>query len=193
MEVPMVPLTSLIIPIFLSAVVVFFASFIIHMVLAYHRSDLRKLPAQQEDQLLDAVRRLNLATGDYGVPHPGSPDRMKDPAFMEKMKKGPIVLMNVSPGTAPTLGKPLALWFVYTLVVGTFAAYISGRAIGPGAGYLTVFRFIGTTAFMGYSLALLHESIWYHRSWVRTAKSMFDGLVYALLTAGVFGWLWPRT
>jgi hypothetical protein len=30
------------------------------------------------------------------------------------------------------------------------------------------------------------------RSWIRTLKSMFDGLIYALLTASVFGWLWPR-
>ena len=51
---------------------------------------------------------------------------------------------------------------------------------------------VGTTAFMGYSLALLPESIWYKRRWSRTFKSMFDGLIYALLTAGVFGWLWPR-
>jgi hypothetical protein len=189
----MVPVTSLIIPIVASSVLVFLASFVIHMVLTYHRSDLRKLSDQQEDQVLETVRRLNLSPGDYGVPHPGSPDRMKDPAFLAKIKKGPIVLMNVSPGSAPTLGKSLAQWFVYTIVIGFFAAYVTGRAIGPGADYLTVFRFVGTTAFMGYSLALVHESIWYKRSWVRTAKSMFDGLVYSLLTAGVFGWLWPRT
>jgi hypothetical protein len=191
MEAQMVPVTSLIIPTLVAAVVVFLASFVIHMVLPYHRTDLRKLSDQQEDQILDVVRRLNLSPGDYGAPHPGSPDRMKDPAFMEKMKKGPIVLLNVSPGSPPALGKSLALWFLYTMVVGIFAGYVTGRAVGPGTEYLTVFRFVGTTAFMGYSLALLHESIWYKRPWARTLKSMFDGLVYAVLTAGVFGWLWP--
>ena len=25
-----------------------------------------------------------------------------------------------------------------------------------------------------------------------TIKNTFDGLVYGLLTGGVFGWLWPR-
>jgi len=55
-----------------------------------------------------------------------------------------------------------------------------------------VFRFAGSTAFMGYSLALAQNSIWYRRNWGTTFKSMFDGLVYALLTAGTFGWLWPR-
>jgi hypothetical protein len=55
-----------------------------------------------------------------------------------------------------------------------------------------VFRLVGTAAFMGYSLALLQHSIWYKRNWGTTLKSVFDGLLYGLLTAGVFGWLWPR-
>lgn len=71
-------------------------------------------------------------------------------------------------------------------------AYIAGRALGSGANYLAVFRFAGASAFMGYSLALLQNSIWYNRNWGATVKSVFDGLVYGLLTAGTFGWLWPR-
>ena len=34
--------------------------------------------------------------------------------------------------------------------------------------------------------------IWYRRSLLTTIKSSVDGLIYALLTAGTFGWLWPR-
>jgi hypothetical protein len=187
----MVPLTSLLIPIVISAVVVFFASFIIHMVLGYHKSDLRKLPDQQEDEIIALVSRMNLPTADYAAPHPGSPERMKDPAFVAKMTKGPLVIMNVSPGAPPSMGKSLALWFVFVLVVTFFSAYITSRAVTPGTEYLTVFRFIGTSAFMGYALGEVPESIWYKRSWVRTSKSIFDSLIYALLTAGVFGWLWP--
>ena len=83
------------------------------------------------------------------------------------------------------------MWFLYCMVVGVFAAYIAGHALGPGAHYLGVFRFAGCTAFVGYALALLQNSIWYKKAWGATLKSMFDGFVYALLTAGVFGWLWP--
>jgi hypothetical protein len=118
---------------------------------------------------------------------------MKDPAFIAKMTKGPLVLMNVAPGAPMNMGKPLAMWFVYTLVVSFFAAYITSRAVAPGTSYLSVFRFIGTTAFMGYALGQIPESIWYRRSWTRTFISIFDSLVYALLTAGVFGWLWPAS
>lgn len=187
----MVSLTALVLPTVISAVVVFVASFVIHMVLGYHKTDLRKLPDQQEDDLIAAVTRLKLAPADYGAPHPGSPERMKDPAFIAKMTKGPIVFMTVSPGTSPGMGKQLGLWFAFTLVVTFFAAYIASRATPPGADYLTVFRFVGTPAFMGYALGAIPESIWYKRSWGRTMKTVFDGFVYALLTAGVFGWLWP--
>lgn len=187
----MVPLTSLLFAILVSAVVVFVASFVVHTVLGYHKSDVRKLPDQHEDEIIALVGRMNLPTADYAAPHPGSPERMKDPAFVAKMTKGPLVIMNVSPGAPPSLRKSLALWFVFVVIVTFFSAYIASRAVTPGSDYLTVFRFVGTSAFMGYALGQLPESIWYRRNWGRTFKSIFDGLIYALLTAGVFGWLWP--
>jgi hypothetical protein len=76
--------------------------------------------------------------------------------------------------------------------VTVFAAYVAGRALGPDAHYLAVFRFAGTVAFVGYSLALWQQSIWFKRAWSTTIKSTIDGLLYGLLTAGTFGWLWPR-
>jgi len=186
----MVPVTSLAIPIVVSAVMVFLASSIIHMVLPYHRTDIRKAP--KEDDLLEALRRLNLPPGDYAAPHAGSPAGMKQPEFIAKMKKGPIVFITIAPGRPPSMTMNLVLWFFYSVVVSFFAAYTAGRAVGPGTDYLRVFQFVGSTAFMGYSLALLQNSIWYKRNWSMTLKSMFDGLVYGLLTAGTFGWLWPR-
>ena len=57
----MIPLTALWLPILVSAVVVFFASAIMHMVLAYHKSDYRKLPA--EDRVTDAMRGAGVTRG----------------------------------------------------------------------------------------------------------------------------------
>jgi hypothetical protein len=73
-----------------------------------------------------------------------------------------------------------------------FAAYLASRALPPGAPYLEVFRFAGCTAFVGYTLALWQMTIWYRRALGTTIRSTIDGLIYALLTAGVFGWLWPH-
>ena len=66
------------------------------------------------------------------------------------------------------------------------------RTLPPGTPYPRVFQIVGATAFIGYSLALCELSIWYRRAWSLTLKSALDGFIYALLTAGVFGWLWPR-
>jgi len=186
----MVPLTSLVLPILGSAVIVFVLSSIIHMVLPYHKSDMRKLP--DEDAVLEALRRLSIPPGDYGAPHPGSSAGMKKPEFVAKMEKGPLVLMTLSPGGPVAMGKSLSLWFLYCVLVSVFAGYLAGRALGPGTHYLAVFRIVGTAAFMGHSLGLIPNSIWYRRAWGTTLKSVFDGLVYALFTAGMFGWLWPR-
>ena len=91
-----------------------------------------------------------------------------------------------------SMTRNLGLWFVYCAAVGFFAAYVAGRALPPGTNYLRVFQLIGATAFIGYSMALWQMSIWYSRAWINTIKSTIDGLIYALLTAGTFGWLWPK-
>jgi hypothetical protein len=186
----MVPILSLWIPIVVSAVFVFVASSIIHMVLPFHKNDLRPLP--QEDAVMEALRRFEIPPGDYCMPRPSSMAAMKTPEFAAKMKAGPVAFLTVGPSGPPSMGPSLALWFLYTLVVGVFAAYIAGRALPTGAPYLAVFRFAGCTAFLGYSLALVHDSIWYKRNWGTTFKSIFDGLIYGLLTGGTFGWLWPH-
>ena len=185
----MVSIPSLWLPILLSAVAVFITSSIIHMFLGYHAADYKKLPA--EDEFMAIVRKLDIPAGDYMVPCAESAKGWKDPAFQEKFKAGPRAMMTVFSGEFG-MGKQFTQWFLYSILIGITAAYISGRALGPGAHYLKVFRFAGATAFSGYSLALLQASIWYKKSWASTLRSAFDGLIYALLTAGFFGWLWPK-
>jgi len=186
----MVPLVSLWLPILLSAVFVFVASSIMHMVLRYHSSDFKTLP--REDEIMAALRPFEIPPGDYAMPHAGSMEAMKSPAFLEKWKAGPVAFMTVIPSGMPSIAPSLVLWFLYSIVVSIIAAYVAGSALHRGAHYLAVFRFAGCAAFTGYSLALLQSSIWYKRNWGTTLKLMFDGLVFALLTAGTFGWLWPR-
>jgi hypothetical protein len=186
----MVSLSALWIPILLSSVVVFIVSSIVHMVLPWHKNDYPRIP--NEDAVRAALRPLNLAPGSYMVPRPADQKDMRSPGFAEKMKTGPVLMLQVMPNGMMSMTSNLAGWFVYLVVVSYFAAYVTSRAVGPGATYLLVFRFVGTTAFMGYSLALWQMSIWYRRNWWLTIKSTIDGLIYACFAAGVFGWLWPR-
>jgi hypothetical protein len=90
------------------------------------------------------------------------------------------------------MGKFLGLWFGFCLIVGFFTAYLAGRTLAPGVHYLVVFRVVGTAAFMAYGLANLANGIWKGEPWGVVAKEVADGLIYGLLTAGTFGWLWPR-
>jgi hypothetical protein len=186
----MVPLTALWLPIVLAAVIVFIASSIIHMVLPIHKSDYRKLP--NEDKLLEAMRSETLPTGLYHFPHAASMKECGSPEMVEKFKKGPVGLLTVMPSGAPAMGGFLAKWFVYCLLVGLFTAYLAGRTLAPGTHYLAVFRVAGTAAFMGYGLGHFVNSVWGGQPWSNTIKHIIDGLLYGLLTAGTFGWLWPR-
>lgn len=182
----MTPLASLWLPILLSAVFVFVASSIIHMFLRYHAGDFGPLP--DEDAARDALR---VPAGHYSVPWAGSMEAMKDPAYARKLEAGPVAFITVRYPGGSRMGRSLAFWFVYCLVVSVFAAYVASRALGPGVDYLAVFRFAGATAFAGYVLAGWQEVIWYGRSTSVALKHTFDGFLYALITAGTFGWLWP--
>jgi hypothetical protein len=180
---------SLWIPILLSAVIVFIASSVIHMLLKYHQGDFRAVPS--EDSVREALGGANLPPGDYHVPYAASAKAMSDPEWIEKATQGPNLILTVMPNGIPAMGKYLVQWFIYCIIIGIFAAYVAGHAVQPGEDYLVAFRYVGTVAFVGYALGLPQNSIWYHKNRGATIKSMFDGLLYALLTAGVFGWLWP--
>lgn len=185
----MVTVPELWLPVLLAAVIVFLASSLLHMVLPYHRTDVSRLPA--EDDVLTAIRSTPTAPGEYALPY-ATMSEMKSPEYVAKRSAGSVALVTVLPGGPPAMGKNLIAWFVYSIVVSIFAGYVASRAVGPGpVEYLEVFRFAGTTAFAAYGLGIWQQTVWWGRPWTTTAKSTFDALVYALLTAGVFGWLWP--
>jgi len=186
----MTQLHLLLLPILLSSVLIFIVSSIIHMFSPWHKGDYPKLA--NEDKMLDALRGLDIQPGEYMAPRPSSREEMRAPEYREKVQKGPVVILNVFPKGGVGMAKPLVLWFLYTIVMGIFGAYIAGRALPVGAVYLLVFRYVGASTFLGYSAALWQSSIWYNKPWTTTIKSTVDGLIYALLTAGMFGWLWPR-
>jgi hypothetical protein len=186
----MTVLQALWLPILLSSVFVFIASFILHMALPWHKSDASRLPDQ--DKVMDLLRPLGIPPGDYMVPRCEKAQEMKSPEFAEKMKKGPIIVMTVIPSGPMRMGRSLTQWFLYLIVVGYFAAYVTYHALSNGASYRQVFRFAGVTSFLAYAGALWQMSIWYRRSWCTTIKTTIDGLIFAGLTAGTFAWLWPR-
>ena len=185
-----VPLTSLLLPILLSAVFVFVLSSIIHMALGYHASDFGKIP--NEDEALAALRKVNIPPGDYYFPKPASGKDMKNPEFVKKVELGPVGNMTVMPPGGFAFGKRLLGWFIYSIVVGVFAACVAGHVFAPGTPYKRVFHLVALVAWSGYALALWQSPIWKGSKVSTAVKMTFDGLLFALLTAGTFGWLWPK-
>jgi hypothetical protein len=176
----MVALSALWLPILVSAIIVFIASFVAWMVLPHHRSDWAKLP--DEDSVRAAIKGID--PGEYSFPHAATSAEWKSPEWLEKMKEGPNGFVVLIPPGPPAMNKSLVQWFIYCLVISTFAAYVTGSALGPGSDYLKVFQITGTVAFLAYSAAYVTGAIWMGHRWSRTLKDVFDGLVYGLLTAG---------
>jgi hypothetical protein len=188
----MVSLVALVVPIVVAAVFVFVASSLVHMVLGYHRSDYKRL--DKEDEVLTALRGAGVTPGFYNFPYCASPKEMGEPATVAKFEKGPVGHLTIIPSGRMNMGKYLGTWFVYCLVVSFFTAYLASRTIGADTGtdYLHVFRIVGATAFMAYGLGPVVNSIWMGQPWGNTIKHVFDGLIFSLVTAGTFGWLWPH-
>jgi hypothetical protein len=184
----MVSLGSLWLPILLSAVFVFIASAIIHMVLKYHNKDYKQL--SNEGAVRAAMRGSSPAQ--YIVPYCPEMKAMETPEMKQKYTEGPVAVVNILPTGVPSMGKSLTQWFIFTLVISLFLAYVAAHSIPAGAPYLQVFRIVGAAGFLAYGLGQIQQSIWWGKPWKNTWKDVFDGLVYGLVTAGTFGWLWPR-
>ena len=182
-----VTIASLWLPIVLSAVAVFIASFLAWMVVGHHKSDYRKVT--DEDALLEAIRSQKLARGMYNIPH-CDPSEMKDPAVAKKFDDGPVCMITVFPNGF-NMGKSLMQWFVYSLYIGIVAAYLCSTHLPKGAEYLKVFQTAGVAAFLAYTTALIPQGIWKGQLWCTILKEVIDGTVYALLTAGIFAAMWP--
>jgi hypothetical protein len=186
----MVPMSALWLSVLISAVIVFIASSILHMVLAFHKNDCRQLP--QEERVLETLRAAGVTPGRmYMFPY-CSHKEMRSPESVEKFKRGPVGMMTVIPSGTPAMGKFLTLWFLYSLLVGALVACLTAHTMSPGAQFLEVFRVAAVAAFLGYAVGNIPDSIWKGQPWSVTLKHMFDGVIYALLTAATFGFLWPK-
>lgn len=183
-------LAQLWIPIILSAVLVFIASSLIHMVFKWHNPDFRKLA--NEDEVRAALRAGNAAPAQYVIPHCADMKDMKSPEFLKKFEEGPVAMLTLRPSGPPKMGGALGMWFVYTLAIGAIAAYVAQKTLGPEANFLQVCRVVGALSFLAYTGGSVQAGIWMGKPWPSVAKDVLDGVIYAVLTAVTFAWLWPH-
>lgn len=181
-------LLSLWLPIVLTAVAVFVASSIIWMALPIHKHDYTD-PGEKEGPLMDVLRREKFAPGVYYVPWCQGA-KAKDPKVQEALKTGPWAMLYVN-SSAPNMGKLLGAWMVHLLIISVFVAYLLSATLAPGAAFLAVFRVAGAAALLAHAGYAMPMCIWHGQPWKQLPGRLFDGVVYALITAAIFAWLWP--
>ena len=182
------PFGTLWLPVILSAVAVFLVSSILHMALKYHKRDMKALP---NEEAVRSVLGQNLSPGIYFTPYCGDMKDMKAPAMKEKFRKGPVALITIRQAGEIAMGKHLALWFGFSLLVSFVAGYVARHTLSPGAAGVDVMRITGTVAFAIYGVGHISDAIWKGQPWSNTAREVMDGGIYALVTALTFELLWP--
>ncbi|NNF62048.1 MAG: hypothetical protein HKO55_09595 [Gammaproteobacteria bacterium] len=182
----MVSLLSLWMPVLIAAALCWIAGAILWTALPLHKSDYARV--DNEEAARDALR--SLSAGQYNIPHIADPSKLSDDD-KQKFADGPVAFITVLDKGMPNMGKNLVIQFIFYTVVSALVGYVAAASLPAGAAYLAVFQVVGMTAWLAYGAAALQDCIWFGRPWSTAFKSVFDALVYALLTAGVFGWLWP--
>lgn len=181
-------LQTLWMPILVSGIAVFILSAMVWTVFPHHKTEWRRLP--NEDAAMDALRAGNPTPGLYSFPHATDMKEMGNPDFVAKMQRGPVGYLTLVPNGPPAMGPMMAKSVVYNLIVALFVGYVAFHAIDPASEYLQVFRIVGTVMFMTCALGTVPDAIWFGKPWKSWALHAGDSLLYALVTAGIFGWLW---
>jgi len=177
-------LLSLVLPIVLCAIALFFASFLSWMVLQLHKDDWKKMP--REDDFLKAVRETGVSPGSFMFPGCANSEEMKSEEFQKKRAAGPAGVVTVFGPVS--MGQNLGLTFAYFLVVSFCLAYLATLGLQRGAEFMTVFRFVSTAAFLAYLTAIVSHAIWFK---CRIVGHVIESLAYAAITGAIFGAMWP--
>ena len=177
-------LVQLLLPVGLSAVALFIASFLSWMVLKLHFSDWVKI--ENEDEFIDKVRDMGLPAGSYGFPGFATPADTTNPEIHKKCEEGPSGILTVFPKVS--MGRNLGLTFAYFLGVNFCLAYLASFALGPDAAKFEVFRFVATAGLITYVGAMLQHAIWFR---CRITGHVIESIAYAAITGAIFAAMWP--
>jgi hypothetical protein len=189
-EKPMtVSLLQLWMPIALGAFLAWIASALIHVIAKYHNSDYQAL--SNEEEVMAAVRNGSPKLGVHSLPYCIDMSEMNNPEVQEKFNKGPVAFLTVFPNGMPNMGKLMIQQISFFLVGCALIGYCATQVLTSGADYMAVFRFVSSVGFLAFGWAMIPMSIWYGHLWSSTAKYLLDALIYALVVAGSFAWLWP--
>lgn len=182
-------LMSLMIPVVLATVGVFFASFLSWMVLQLHRHDWKKIA--NEDEFLQAVRKCEVPPGNYMFPGCSSPEEQKSDEHQKKWAAGPcgVVTFYGPVNMGANMGRNLGMTFLYFLVVNFCLAYLATLGVPRGADFMTVFRFVSTAGLMTFFAAIVPHAIWFG---CRIVGHIVESIAFAAISGAIFAAMWPK-
>lgn len=175
-------------PIVLSAVGVWIASFLTWTVLPTHKGDFVGLP--EEKKFIDTVREMDVKPGNYGFPHFACHGDANAPEAKAMWKDGPVGFVTVMP-TPCTMGPKMIASSLLNVLVSFLIAYVAAGAIPKGATFSKVFQVVGTVGVLAYAFAHVPHGIWFGAYKKAIAANILDGVVYGLITGAIFAWRWP--
>jgi hypothetical protein len=113
---------------------------------------------------------------------------MKSPEHQAKWEAGPRGIITVFDKV--NMGRNLGLTFLLFLAVSFCLAYLATLALPPGAGFLSVFRFVSTAGLIAFLPAIVQHAIWFH---CRIVGHVLESIAYAAILGAIFAALWPGT
>lgn len=187
-------LTQLWLPILVAGVVVWIASAVAWMAIGHHTKDRDPIPDGREQELMDAVTRLNIPPGSYGFPDfyqcKNIPAAERKQAMKTLYNRHPQGLLRV---WAPiNMGRNMALTALFYLVTSAVIGYLAWAALPQGTPFAKVFQVVGTAAILAYCFAGFPGDLWFQEKRRAMAMNLIDGVIFGLITAAIFAWLWPR-
>jgi hypothetical protein len=182
-----VPFTEIWLPILLAGIAVFVVSSVIWAVIQYHGSDWQ--PLADEDAARSALQ--GNTAGQYAIPYAaGNKDRASE-EWQAKFRDGPVAMITVVPNGNANMASQLVQWLVWCVIISLFVGYVAASTLTAGAEYLKVFQVTSTVAFLAYGGMAGMRKIWFGQPFGSAVKDLVDALAYGLVSAGIFGWLWP--
>lgn len=172
----------------LSAVAVFFWAFFSWAVSGLHRRDSR--PLAHEDDVMAALRQLQLEPGSYLFPFAHSNASGKDPGFKAKWQAGPagkLVIFTPNPSMAGNMAASFGVYLVANFLV----AYLTTLARPAGSDFWSVFQVAATAGVLAYAIGELPTLIWFQGSTWSKLMTVIDGLVMGGITGAVLAAMWP--
>ena len=158
-------------PILAAGIAVHIASTIAWVALPHHKPEWPRLDSEKDPT--GWLRERGVRPGQYFI------DAQADDAC-----GGTLVLWRQRPNMGANIGLTVSMFLWISLLIG----YLASLALEPGAAPMEVFRFTFTAAFLVHVCGGVVHVIWFRR---KLLMDTLDGLVYALITGGVYTLLWP--